>query len=191
MTSPILQLHDNPNRNHSSHKNRAKTLRIPILVFSAGSPKETRRPTRVCTFADTACAARFLSTSGAPSITFYFPATCSRVAGTRFTGVCAGLWTLSGILQSRSEDRCNPRASPFPPVQKCPKSRIPHVSRPKFAVPDRSRVTNIDVATWPLRCSPIAVLVSSKRLRPKSRRAFPASASAHIVRLEHALEIWQ
>ena len=58
------------------------------------------------------------------------------------------------------------------------------------------RPTHIDAATWPLRCSPIVVLVSSKRqrsafLNAKRPSALPASASARITRLGIVLELPQ
>jgi hypothetical protein len=112
--------------------------------LSSGPPKETHSHPRVCTFADTARAAWFLSTSCAPSITFYFPATCSRFAGMRFTGLCAGAWTLSGISQSRSDHSCNPPSSPTPPVQIL--AFIPffalHLSQPPAIHPSSVAPTN-------------------------------------------------
>ena len=179
----------------------------PAPPFASGSPKDTRPPARVCTFADTACAARFFSTSCASSITSYFPATCSSGSWEgSFRPLRWGL-DVSGILQSRQEHRCNPHTSPPPAFAKfAASSRIRqrwHLAGAFLPQSHHSvgynsfrRPTHIDAATWPLRCSPIVVLVSSKRQRSafldaKRSSAPPASASALIGCLGYFWEMPQ
>jgi hypothetical protein len=96
----------------------------------------------------------------------------------------------SGILQSRAENRCNPRASPPRAARYlCKTTRKPRLFR-------AGRLRHSDVFTWPLRCSPIAVLVSSKRQRSafltaKCPSALPALASARTNRIGILLELSQ
>jgi len=133
---------------------------------------------------------------------------------------------VSGISQSRAEDRCNPPSSPLPPVQiprntaksspfpgsagvppaffltfvdPSPRQRLsPPQTRPSsfLSTFDCRLSLPSDAPTWPLRCSLIAVLVSSKRQRSacltaKRPSALPASASARITRLGIVLELPQ
>ena len=115
--------HTKPNPSLIRLRSRQDRDFRPAHSFSSGSPKDTRPPARVCTFADTACAARFLSTSCAPSITSYFPATCSRAAGRRPSDRCAGAWTCPGFCNPARSIGAIPTPVHLPLVQNSPLPR--------------------------------------------------------------------